>query len=340
MSYARFPYYKQAGWESSAADNVPYLTLTVAFATLVFLVEIYLDHRQMRKFNPKHAQIPERLREVVQAEIFEKSLAYRREAFAFKLYESSFAFATSVLMLLLGYLPWAWDQAAKASRSIVVWVLGYGDLSSWSDYYTECLVTYIFIMIFMLTDTLLTLPFSLYSTFVIEQRHGFNKSTLLLYAQDKLTVLCLSLALSGPILSAVIFLVRWGGDLFYVYVWLFLLCVSILMMTLYPVLIAPLFNKYTPLPPGPTRDAVHALAEQLHFPLTALYSVDGSRRSAHSNAYFFGLPLLGQRIVLYDTLLTQVQNPLHALLHIIQDPLMMSRVVDSSLSFPSSPPPS
>eukprot|EP01031_Cornospumella_fuschlensis_P045725 gene45725-55966_t len=245
MWYLGIPYYKQPGFENSESAY-PYLALTLAFATLVFLVEIYLDHRQMRKFNPKHARVPERLREMVQEETFEKSLRYRRDAFAFKLWESSFSYVSSIAMLLLGYLPWAWDQATQASESLVA-VLGY-ELNTWSPYAKECLATSLFVAIFTLTDTLLTLPFSLYSTFVVEQRHGFNKSTLALFAQDKLTVLLLSLVLSGPVLAAVIFLVRWGGENFFLYVWAFLLCVSLLLMTLYPVLIAPLFNKYTPLP--------------------------------------------------------------------------------------------
>lgn len=303
MRYSWCPYYKQVGWEDSDGA-MPYLICTLAFATFVFVVETYLDHRQIRKFNHKYAKIPERLQGVIEIDTLEKSLAYRRDAFSLKLWEGAFAFTCSIAMLLLGYLPWAWDEAVQASYPLVS-VVGF-DLNAWSPFYVECLTTYLFVAIFTLTDTVLTLPFSLYSTFVVEQRHGFNKSTLLLYLQDKLTVIFLSLALSGPVLCAVIFLVRWGGPYFFIYVWIFLLCVSLLLMTLYPVLIAPLFNKYTPLPEGATRDAVHALAAQLRFPLTALYSVDGSRRSAHSNAYLFGLPMLGQRIVLYDTLLKQV----------------------------------
>ena len=134
----------------------------------------------------------------------------------------------------------------------------------------------------------MTLPFSLYGTFVVEQRHGFNKSTLLLFFQDKLQALLLMAVISAPILPGLIFIVRAGGRFFFFYVWAFLCLVSVLLLTIYPTLIAPIFNKFTPLENGEVKSAIEALASRVGFPLTQLYLVDGSRRSAHSNAYFYG----------------------------------------------------
>lgn len=98
----------------------------------------------------------------------------------------------------------------------------------------------------------------------------------------------LSLLIGLPVLGAVIALVRWGGPYFYVYVWAFLCVMSIFLMTIYPTLIAPLFNTYKKLESGPIYTAIEDLAKRVSFPLTQIYEVDGSRRSAHSNAYFYG----------------------------------------------------
>jgi STE24 endopeptidase len=123
---------------------------------------------------------------------------------------------------------------------------------------------------------------------VVEQKHGFNKSTVALFFQDKLITLALTFGLSLPILAIVVWLIRLGGEYFYFYVWLFLFFVSIILMTVYPTLIAPLFNKYMKLEEGEVKTAIEALAKKVSFPLTQVFQVDGSKRSAHSNAYFYG----------------------------------------------------
>jgi STE24 endopeptidase len=154
------------------------------------------------------------------------------------------------------------------------------------------------------------LPFSLYSTFVIEERHGFNKSTIALFLKDKLLMILLMVVIGTPVFSVMIYVIRVSGEQFYFYVWAFLCLVSILLMTVYPVYIAPLFNDYKKLDAGPVFEAIKSLAERpdVQFPLTQIYEVDGSKRSAHSNAYFFGF-FKNKRIVLYDTLLEQVDIP-------------------------------
>eukprot|EP01035_Chromulina_nebulosa_P021089 gene21089-27328_t len=157
-------------------------------------------------------------------------------------------------------------------------------------------------------DTIISLPFAFYGTFVVEQKHGFNKTTVALFFRDKALTLLLTSVIGSPIISIIILLVRWGGQYFYFYVWLFLAIVSILLMTIFPVYIAPLFNKYTRLESGPIYQAIEGLAEKVKFPLTEIYVVDGSKRSAHSNAYFYGF-FKNKRIVLYDTLISQVSQP-------------------------------
>jgi STE24 endopeptidase len=247
-----FPVYTQSG-STPASGDVPYLWLTVLFTAIVFTLEIYLDFRQLRMFDAKTAKVPLRLKDVIKQDTFDKSIAYRKDMFSFKIIEGTYAFVTSIFMILLGYLPYTWDTASTASS--VLWIgLGYEYVS---PFYQEVTATWLFVLLFTLVDILMSLPFSLYSTFVLEERHGFNKSTLSLYFQDKLTMLSLTAVLTFPVLGAVIYIVKtFVGEYTYLFVWLFLCLVSIILMIVYPVLIAPLFNKYTELEDAATKKAI------------------------------------------------------------------------------------
>jgi STE24 endopeptidase len=152
-----------------------------------------------------------------------------------------------------------------------------------------------------------SLPFELYSTFRIEKKHGFNKQTIGLFFSDKIKSLLLSIVIGGPFTALLLKIIQYGGVYFYLYVWGFLFAFSVLMMTIYPVLIMPLFNKYEPLPEGTLKESIYALADRLNYPLTKLFVMDGSKRSSHSNAFMFGFGR-NKRIVLFDTLLQQVKD--------------------------------
>ena len=281
LSTQDLPVYKQEGWNASQIGDVPYLGLTLAFTVFIYLVEAYLDWRQLQTFyNTK--TLPKELVEHISEETFKKSNEYGKDKFAFKIFESLFTFAEGVAFIALGYLPYTWDLSRIAAGRM-------GVLSSdYSSLFQEIVITWVFIVILSVVDSVITLPFSLYGTFVVEQKHGFNKTTIGLFFQDKAMTLGLTFLLGMPILSLIIWIVRIGGPYFYYYVWACLCVVSIVLMTIYPTLIAPLFNKYTKLEDGEVKSAIEALAQQVGFPLTNLFTVDGSRRSAHSNAYFYG----------------------------------------------------
>ena len=152
------------------------------------------------------------------------------------------------------------------------------------------------------------LPWSIYSNFVIEERHGFNKQTAGFYAKDKIKKFFVTQAISAPIVAGTVYIIKAGGDFFFIYLWAFVTVVALLMMTIYPDFIAPLFDKYTPLPEGPLKSSIEELAASIEFPLKKLYVVEGSKRSAHSNAYFFGF-YKNKRIVLFDTLIEGYEAP-------------------------------
>ncbi|CAG2123462.1 unnamed protein product, partial [Medioppia subpectinata] len=109
-------------------------------------------------------------------------------------------------------------------------------------------------------------------------------------------------AIISPILSMAIWIVKWGGDYFFIYLWAFCFIITLLLMTVYADYIAPLFDKFTPLPDGELKQQIEKLAQSIDFPLKKLFVVEGSKRSSHSNAYFYGFHK-NKRIVLFDTLI-------------------------------------
>jgi STE24 endopeptidase len=153
----------------------------------------------------------------------------------------------------------------------------------------------------------ISLPTSIYSTFVLEEKFGFNKQTPRLFVTDILKSQMLTFILAPPILAGFLAIVQKTGHNFFYYLWLFGAGLQVFMITIYPITILPLFNKLSPLEPGALKDGVEGLAKRLAFPLHELYVIDGSKRSAHSNAYFFGMPWK-KHIVIYDTLIEKSET--------------------------------
>ena len=159
-----------------------------------------------------------------------------------------------------------------------------------------------FIFLMNIFNTIIGLPFSIYSTFVLEEKHGFNQQTAWFYTKDQIKKFIISQIITMPMIAAVIKIVYWGGEFFFIYLWAFVVGFTLFMMIIYPEFIAPLFDKYTPLPDGDLRTQIEKLAASIQFPLYKLFVVEGSKRSSHSNAYFYGF-FKFKRIVLFDTLL-------------------------------------
>jgi STE24 endopeptidase len=152
------------------------------------------------------------------------------------------------------------------------------------------------------------LPLTLYRTFVIEERFGFNRMTLRLFFVDLVKHTLVGLALGVPLLLLVLWLMAIAGSLWWLYVWLVWVAYAALMMMLYPKFILPLFNKFTPIPEGELRSRIAALLERTGFKSSGLFVMDGSKRSSHGNAFFTGFGA-GKRIVLFDTLVSRLQPP-------------------------------
>jgi STE24 endopeptidase len=158
---------------------------------------------------------------------------------------------------------------------------------------------------FALVGAVLELPFELYATFVLEERFGFNRTTARQYARDRLVGAALTVAVGAPLLAAVLWIMQATGSRWWLWAWLALVAFQLLAMVVYPTLIAPLFNKFEPLADPQLAARVQALMQRCGFRARGLYVMDGSRRSAHANAYFTGFGA-AKRVVFYDTLLQRL----------------------------------
>ncbi|XP_032287874.1 CAAX prenyl protease 1 homolog isoform X3 [Phoca vitulina] len=162
----------------------------------------------------------------------------------------------------------------------------------------------VFLLLATLFSALTGLPWSLYNTFVIEEKHGFNQQTLGFFMKDAVKKFIVTQCILLPVSSLLLYIIKIGGDYFFIYAWLFTLVVSLVLVTIYADYIAPLFDKFTPLPEGKLKQEIEVMAKSIDFPLTKVYVVEGSKRSSHSNAYFYGF-FKNKRIVLFDTLLEE-----------------------------------
>ncbi|KAG8761085.1 hypothetical protein FRC14_007866 [Serendipita sp. 396] len=269
-------------------DPLPWKEFALAASWTVNCFELYLLQRQYKYYSK--TQPPEALKAYVSQEKFEKSQVYGKDKAKFSFFKTIYSQIWDSIFLYQGgfALCWKWSGHILAS-------LGYGP-----DY--QILQSIVFSMVFALVSSLSGLPLSIYSTFVLEERHGFNKTTPGLFVADMFKGWALGFALGAPFLWAFLKIFTWAGEHFVPWLIGFILGFQILMVFLYPLVIQPLFNKLTPLPAGELRERIEALATHLKFPLKHLYEIDGSKRSSHSNAYFFGLPW-SKHIVVYDTLI-------------------------------------
>ncbi|XP_063381980.1 CAAX prenyl protease 1 homolog [Cydia fagiglandana] len=268
-------------------ECIVYLILLFSWAE--YLWELYLSLRQLKIYKTNNT-IPEDLKEMLNEESFKKARLYGIDKSQFKIVKEFYSIVLTSVILYRRWIAVAWFESENISKSLYV------------SPDREIFVTCVFMTIVTLFNYVINLPFKIYGTFVLEQKHGFNKQTVGFFIKDQFKSLVLSLIITIPLVSIAIYIIMVGGDMFVVYLWLFTTVVSLLLLMLYPTVIAPLFDKFVPLPEGSLRKGIEELASKLKFPLSQVYIVEGSKRSAHSNAYFGGL-FGSKRIVLFDTLL-------------------------------------
>jgi len=265
----------------------------IGIITVIYIWETYIKIRQYKKVC--NTKIPKQLEKYVDEEKLAKTKAYQKDNYRFAFVTDFIDIVETIVMFQLNLLPLFWDYSEK-----ILIKFGYS-----SEY--EILQSLIFIGLFKVFNDIINLPQDLYNTFVIENKHGFNHTTLKLYIIDEIKSNLLLVLFGAPLISIFLKIIQKTGDKFYVYVWIFMAIVQLLALIIYPNFIQPLFNKFTPLEEGELKTQIEDIAKSVNYPLKKLFVVDNSKRSGHSNAYLYGLGK-NKRIVLYDTLLKQVNN--------------------------------
>jgi len=261
------------------------------FLLLTFLIvfffrsgtQLFLNRLNTSHIRQHGSSVPEVFQDVVDQEKLKKISAYTVDSAAFGIISSLANQAFFLVILLSGFLPWL-------VKNIHQWGFGliFGGL--------------VFFASLSVLTNLLRIPFSLYGTFVIEDRYGFNTKTFRVWVNDLLKSLALSALLGGLLLWLFLTLVIRGGNAWWVWAWILMGAFELLMIWLYPVIIAPLFNKFEPIANNELEVQIRTLMEKAGLRAKGVFRMDASKRSKHTNAYFTGIGK-SKRIVLFDTLL-------------------------------------
>lgn len=260
-----------------------------------YAFETYINYRQYQVY--KQTQPPASIAKEVSAQTFAKSQDYSRAKTRFGFFSDALELVKDLASIKFDVLPKLWSLAGSLSLKLSnVAVIGrFFGASVLSQ-------SIVFFAVTTVLSTLESLPLSYYLTFVLEEKYGFNKSTVKIWITDALKSLVISVALGSPFVYGFLRIVQRYGPAFVSYACVLVLGAQLLLMTIFPSLILPLFYKFTPLEDGELKTEIEKLAAKNGFPLSQLYVIDGSTRSAHSNAFFVGLPW-SKKIVLFDTLI-------------------------------------
>ena len=267
-------------------------TVTFVFAAALLLslaVKFWLATRQMRHVAAHRHQVPPRFASTVTPQAHQRAADYTLVKSRFGLLSTAFGTAVVLGWTLLGGLD-ALNQALLESVQP-----RFGDMA-----YQLSLLA-----VFALIGGALELPLELYSTFRIEQRFGFNRITPKLFVADLLKNTLVGAVIGLPLAALVLWLMGAAGRLWWLWAWAAWMAFNLLLLVIYPTLIAPLFNKFEPLADVALAERVQALMRRCGFAAKGLFVMDGSRRSAHANAYFTGLGA-AKRVVFFDTLLQRL----------------------------------
>ncbi|MDA0346381.1 MAG: M48 family metallopeptidase [Verrucomicrobia bacterium] len=271
------------------------LTTFLLLLILNSVKSLVLDLLNARNIRANAGKIPDAYAGVMEEETYAKSVAYSLEKTRFSIITSLYGSIILALVILGGFLPWMWHVLE-----------GFWGASLWAQAGYLVVVT----LVLSIPD----MPFDWYSTFKLEEKYGFNKSTLGLWISDKVKGTLIGFVIGYPLICLLLKLVDWLGSHWWIWGFVVIFVFQLAMMVLYPKLIMPLFNKLEPLEPGELKDQLMDLSDSSGFAAKTIEVMDGSKRSGHSNAFFTGFGKF-RRIVLFDTLMEQLEtNELKAVL--------------------------
>ena len=265
----------------------PFAIIALVLILARAIAELWLSRINQRHVRAHADEVPPSHREMIDEPTYRRSVDYTLAKNRFGDVLTVFDTALLIGILLSGVLPWAFGKFTAAFGTSV-WVMA----------------GFLFATGVMLG--IIGLPFAWYAQFRLEDRFGFNTTTVKTWVLDRLKGLLLAVLLGFPLLALVLKLIEWTGPNWWIWAAVLVIAFQLLVMLVAPVVIMPLFNKFTPLPEGSRlRECLFALAKRTNFPTRSIEVMDGSKRSRHSNAFFTGFGRF-RKIVLFDTLVTQL----------------------------------
>ncbi len=265
------------------------ICIVIALILLKYCVCTFLEKLNAKNVSANSAKVPEVFSSMISEPDYFKSVKYTLSKISFGIVEDAFSSIVLILVLLFGVFP-----------HLFYFCLSVFGVSVWAQS---------FAMIITLTIlSLPMLPFEWYSQFVIEQKFGFNKSTVKLWISDKIKEFIIGLVLGLPLIALILWLFWLFENTWWIWGFCALAVFQLVMLVVYPRFIMPLFNKLSPLEEGELKNVLLAMSDRAGFKADSIYVIDGSKRSSHSNAFFTGFGKF-RRIVLYDTLISQLTIP-------------------------------
>ena len=259
--------------------------ILITILLIKFVIDSVLNHLNAKHFNDT---LPNDVSDVYDINEYQQSQSYKKTNHNFSKITSLFSLITTLLFFFFNGFSIVDEIARGFSNNIII-------------------ITLIFFGIIIIGSDIISIPFSLYKTFVIEEKFGFNKSTKKLFFLDKIKGLLMTIILGGSILSIITWFYEFTGNYFWIYTWLLITTFSVFLNMFYSKLIVPLFNEQTILEEGDLKNEIVKYVNSVGFKANNIYVLNGSKRSTKANAYFSGFGNQ-KRITLYDTLINDLEN--------------------------------
>ena len=253
------------------------------------ITELCLNRLNQRHVHANANEVPQAFREIIDEPTYRRSVDYTLAKSRFGEIAGAFDFLLLIAVLFSGVLPWAFGKFT-ANFGTSVWAMAS------------------FLLVTGIALSVLALPFAWYAQFKLEERFGFNTTTMKTWVVDRVKGFLLALLLGYPLLALVLKLIEWTDANWWLWAAAVVIAFQLLLLLIAPAIIMPLFNKFTPLPEGALRGRLFGLAQRTNFPTRSIDVMDGSKRSRHSNAFFTGFGRF-RKIVLFDTLVAQLNEP-------------------------------
>ena len=256
------------------------------FIGFKLLLKTYLKQRNIQSMEKNKETIPERFIDVVTEEEYKKSINYNTERIRFSIFTATISVGVLLLFTTGGLLNFLTKIVQDTTQSNVLGIILLG-------------------LFIVLIDEIIGIPLAIYSTFTLEEKYGFNKTTAKTFVQDLIKNLIISVVFASTLYAVVISIIERLGDNWWIYAFVAVFLFQAIVFYLYPVLILPLFNKLEPITDEKFKEPIEKLLNKINFKAKGLFVMDGSLRSSHGNAFFTGFGN-NKRIVFYDTLLETI----------------------------------